>query len=254
MPSAWLWHKPNKLPMSCNDHELRYLQRTPAGAEYVSQINAQEADRRTRSAFRDLVLSIVPPRARLFDFGAGPGIDARFFAELGFRVDAYDVDPRMREFFIEHCRDLMDSGRVSLDGSAYRDFLTHAVAADRSRADLVIANFAPLNLVDDLRELFAKFNALTAARGKVLASVLNPWFVGGMRSRLWWRDAPQLLRHGEVFMPGPQAPHYRRLLRTFRSMSAPHFRLSRIASALPPSAWLRAAGSRYVFLLFEKPA
>src|ERR1700733_6667525 len=116
--------------MSCNDHELRYLQRTPAGAEYVSQINAQEADRRTRSAFRDLVLSIAPPSARLFDFGAGPGIDARFFAERGFRVDAYDVDPRMREFFVDHCRDLMDSGRVSLDGSAYREFLTQDLAHD----------------------------------------------------------------------------------------------------------------------------
>ena len=118
----------------------------------------------------------------------------------------------------------------------------------------MIANFAPLNLVDDLRELFAKFNAITATGGKVLASVLNPWFIGSMRSRLWWRDAPRLWRHGEVFMPGPQAPHYRRRLSTFRLTSAPHFRLSRIVRALPPSPWLRAAGSRYVFLLFEKPA
>ena len=76
------------------DPDLRYLQHTPAGAEYVSQITAQESDRRTRSAFRDLVLNIAPPAARLFDFGAGPGIDARFFAERGFTIDAYDVDPR----------------------------------------------------------------------------------------------------------------------------------------------------------------
>src|SRR5271155_5472658 len=110
--------------MRCNNPDLRYLQCTPAGAEYVRQISTQESDRRTRSAFRDLVLRIVPPRAKLFDFGAGPGIDARFFAEHGFTIDAYDVDPRMREYFADHCRDLIDSGRVTLDDSGYRQFLT----------------------------------------------------------------------------------------------------------------------------------
>src|SRR5277367_1239062 len=143
--------------MSCNNPDLRCLQRTPAGAEYVSQITAQVSDRRTRSAFRDLVLGIAPSGAALFDFGAGPGIDARFFAERGFTIDAYDVDPRMREFFANHCQDLIDSGRVRLDGSPFRDFLTHSPVDNNRRADLVITNFAPLNLVDDLHQLFAKF-------------------------------------------------------------------------------------------------
>lgn len=254
--------------MNCIDPDLRYLQRTPAGAEYVNQITAQESDRSTRSAFRDLVLSIAPPGAALFDFGAGPGIDARFFAERGFTIDAYDVDPRMREFFADHCRDLIDSGRVSLDGSAYREFLTRGIADSRRRVDLVVSNFAPLNLVDDLRELFAKFHALTGPQGKVLASVLNPCFIGDMRSRLWWRGAPRLWRDGELFLPGPQAPYYRRLLANFRTVSAPHFRLSRVFRGLPPAraghsngidlqrdgrfAWLRIARCRYMFLLFEK--
>ena len=254
--------------MNCIDPDLRYLQRTPAGAEYVSQITARESDRSTRSAFRDLVLSIVSPGAALFDFGAGPGIDARFFAERGFTIDAYDVDPRMREFFADHCRDLIDSGRVSLDGSAYREFLTRGIADSRRRADLVVSNFAPLNLVDDLRELFAKFHALTGPQGKVLANVLNPCFIGDMRSRFWWRGAPRLWRDGELFLPGPQAPYYRRLLHNFRTVSAPHFRLSRVFRGLPPSraghskgidlqrngrfAWLRIARCRYMFLLFEK--
>jgi SAM-dependent methyltransferase len=247
--------------MSCYDPELRYLQRTPAGAEYVDQINAQESDRRTRSAFRDLVLSIAPPRAKLFDFGAGPGIDARFFAERGFTLDAYDVDPRMRAFFSEHCRDLIGSGRITLHGSPYREFLTRTAADNGCRADLVISNFAPLNLVDDLHELFGRFNTLTGPKGRILASVLSPWFIGDLRSRSWWRDAPRLWRDGQVFLPGPQAPHYRRLLRNFRTASAPYFRLSRIYNSNGIDlrgdgrfAWLRSAGCRYVFLLFERAA
>jgi SAM-dependent methyltransferase len=253
--------------MSCSDTDLRCLRRTPAGAEYVSQITAQLSDRRARSAFRDLVLSIAPPGATLFDFGAGPGIDARFFAERGFRIDAYDVDPRMREFFADHCRDLIDLGSVTLDGSSYREFLTRSTAGGR-RADLVISNFAPLNLVDDLRPLFGKFHALTGPKGKVLASVLSPCFIGDMRSRLWWRGAPRLWRDGELFLPGPQAPYYRRLLSNFRTVSAPHFRLNRVFRGMPPSragnpnsfdlqrdgwfAWLHIVRCRYMFLLFEK--
>jgi SAM-dependent methyltransferase len=254
--------------MSCNDPDLRYLQRTPAGAEYVRQISTQEPDRRTRAAFRDLVLAIAPPGARLFDFGAGPGMDARFFAERGFTIDAYDVDPRMRDFFARHCGDLIEVGSVTLDGSAYREFLTRKTADSTRRADLVISNFAPLNLVDDLRELFGRFHALTRPKGRVLANVLCPYFFGDMRSRWWWRGAPRLWRDGELFLPGPQAPFYRRLLRHFRTASAPYFRLSRVYEGLPPSraghangfdlqrsgrfAWLHVARCRYMFLLFEK--
>ncbi len=254
--------------MICNDPELRYLQRTPTGAEYVSQIGTQESDRRTRSAFRDLVIHIATPGARLFDFGAGPGMDARYFAERGFTIDAYDVDPRMRDYFAEHCRDLIDAGRVTVEGGGYRDFLTRGTASSGRCADVIISNFAPLNLIDDLRELFGKFHALAGPRCQVLASVLTPCFVGDMRSRYWWRDAPRLWRDGELFLPGPQAPYYRRLLRHFRTVSAPHFRLTRVFPGLPPSrgvpshgidlqrdgryAWLRVAACRYMFLLFQK--
>jgi len=230
--------------MNCSNPDLRYVRHTTAGAQYVRQITAQESDRSTRSAFQELVLRTAPTGATLFDFGAGPGIDARFFAERGFTIDAYEVDPRMREFFTDHCRDFIELGRVRLDDSAYRDFLIRRPTQSTRRADLVISNFAPLNLVDDLGKLFASFHALTGPRGKVLANVLNPCFSGDMRFLAWWRGAPRLWRDGELFLPGPQAPYYRRLLGHFRTSSAPHFRLSRVFRALPLS--------RYMFLLFEK--
>jgi len=91
------------------------LYKTHTGAEYFKRITALESDRRIRSAFQDLVLRIAPPGASLFDFGAGPGIDARFFAERGFTIGAYDADPKMCEFFSSHCRDLIDSSRVTLE-------------------------------------------------------------------------------------------------------------------------------------------
>jgi SAM-dependent methyltransferase len=240
-----------------------------AGAEYFQRIQRLESNRRTRSAFQELVQTLAPPGARLFDFGAGPGIDARFFAERGFSVDAYDVDPRMCEFFASHCRDFIKSGRITLDCSDYRNFLAREAPELGARADLVVSNFAPLNQVDDLNELFAKFHALTGSNGRVLASVLTPYYVGDMKSRWWWRSAPRLWFDGHFFVPGGNAPaHTRRALADIGRSSLPYFRLTRVFSGLPGNgrqrsggidvhgagrfAWLRLASSQFMFLLFEK--
>jgi SAM-dependent methyltransferase len=241
--------------------------RIVTGAEYVEQITALESDRRTRSAFQDLVLRIAPPGAALFDFGAGPGIDARFYAEHGRTVAAYDVDAKMCEFFALHCRSLIDAGRVTLDGGSYRDFLARKAVGGRG-VDLVTANFAPLSLIADLPELFAKFHALTAPNGKVLASVLSPYFIGDLQYGWWWRNALRLWRDGHYFVQGSQAPIFRRRLDDFAARSAPYFRLQRVFPGLPPRraqtvngvdvssgsrfAWLHVTTSLYMFLLFEK--
>jgi SAM-dependent methyltransferase len=263
----------NQAAQTTDSAGTEHLKHMLTGEEYVRQITSSESDRRARAAFRDLVLTIAPPGAALFDFGAGTGLDARFFAEHGFAIEAYDVDPRMREFFAGYCRDLMDAGRVTLDCRGYREFLTREPPITGRRADLIVSNFAPLNLIDDPHELFAKFHALTAPNGKVLASVLNPCFIGDMRLRWWWRSAPLLWRTGYFFMPGPQAPHYRRRLANFSALSSPYFRLARIFRGLPSvrwqqreqqppqgvdftrggrHAWLRTITSRYRFLLFER--
>jgi len=240
---------------------------THTGAVYFKQITASEMDRRVRSAFQELVLRIAPPGAVLFDFGAGPGIDARFFAERAFTVEAYDVDPKMCDFFAAHCGDFIESGRVTLDRSGYREFLARKTLVGGRPADLVISNFAPLNEIDELPELFAKFHSLTGPTGKLLISVLTPYFVGDMRFLWWWRIAPRLWRDGYFFVPAARAPpHTRRRLANFKALSSPYFTLTRVFRALSPSwsgidvsrggrfAWLHVATSRFMVLLFEKRA
>ena len=239
------------------------------GAVYFQRITTLEEDRRVRSTFQDLVLGMAPPGAMLFDFGAGPGIDARFFAERGFTVEAYDVDPKMCEFLATHCREFIDSGRVILDRSSYREFLAHKALIAGRPANLVISNFAPLNQVDELTELFAKFHAITCPAGKLLLSVLTPYFIGDLKTRWWWRNAPRLWRDRHVFVPGGAAPpHTRRRLADFSALSSPYFTLTRVFCALPSEsqrhtngidlndggrwAWLHVATSRFMFLLFEK--
>jgi len=244
---------------------------THTGAVYFQRITAREVNRRVRTRFQELVLRLAPPGGRLFDFGAGPGIDARFFAERGFSVEAYDVDPAMCEFFATYCQELIDSARVTLDRGDYREFLSRKGTLSGHPADLVISNFAPLNQVEDLPELFAKFNALTTPTGRLLLSVLTPYFIGDMTTRRWWRNAPRLWRAGHVSLPtGGAPPHTRRLLADFRVSSLPYFELTRVFPGLSfdperqpegidvtrprRSAWLHLARSQFMVLLFEKHA
>jgi len=242
---------------------------THTGAVYFKHITASEADRRIRSAFQQLVLQIAPPGALLLDLGAGPGIDARFFAERDFTVETYDVDPAMREFLAVHCREFVASGRVIVDRSDYREFLARKSLLCGRPADLVMSNFGPLNQAEELPELFAKLHAVTSSTGKLLLSVLNPFFLGDMKFPWWWLTVPRLLRDGYFFVPaGGAPPHTRRRLAGFKAISSPYFALTRVFRARPPGGerrangidvsrggrlvWPHVATSRFMFLLFEK--
>ncbi len=195
-------------------------------------------------------------------------MDARFYAEHGLTVAAYDVDPNMCEYFAEFCRDFIEAGRVTLERGLYREFLAGKSLEVGPGVDLVTANFAPLNLIDDLQELFAKFHELTGPGGRVLASVLSPYFVGDMKYGWWWRNSLRLWRDGHYSVQGAQAPIVRRRLANFAEQSEPYFALKRVFRGLPASekrdatyidvsegagcAGLRVSGCQFVFLLFEK--
>lgn len=238
------------------------------GKAYFDHITVPESNRRARAWFQDLALQLAPPGGVLFDFGAGPGIDSRYFAELGFTVGAYDVDPQMRDFFQDYCRQCIAAGSVRLEDGDYGQFLDRPAPA-RQRVDLIVSNFAPLNQIDDLSPLFRKFHALTGPGGRVLASVLNPCFGRDLRCPYWWQTAPRLWLRGSVSFPGGLAPpHNRRRLASFARHCRPYFRLARVLPGQRPArarsrngfdvrrgpglAWLRLLQSQFMFLLFER--
>jgi hypothetical protein len=236
------------------------------GAAYVAALTARASDRRARDAFRRLVLSIVPPAAALYDFGAGTGLDARFYAESGIGVGMYDADPEMSAHAARHCRDLIDAGKVSLDLGSYPDFLAGTLTADR-RVALVTANFAPLSVISELAPLFARLHALTSRGGELLASVLSPCYVGDLRYRWWWAHAAGLLQAGSFALPGAHGWIIRRTVSEYARRCRPYFELVetyggsprvlwRSAGAAPRAwtagAWWQAARCRYLFLRFRR--
>jgi SAM-dependent methyltransferase len=238
---------------------MNSAERIITGTDYVAALSARASDRRYRVHFQEVTLSLVPQGGSLLDFGSGPGIDARYYAEHGRKVSAYDVDPLMCAHFAAHCAAFMASGAITLHRGGYRQFLTSVLGGREFPVALVTSNFAPLNLIDDLRELFALFDQLTVPGGAVLASVLNPYFVGDLRYRWWWRNAARLMREGRYAVAGAQALIWRRRLADFAAQCAPYFALERVFPGnthglrFPgPMLPLRLSTCRFMFLLFRK--
>jgi SAM-dependent methyltransferase len=244
------------------------MSKLDTGEAYFRNIRARASDRRARAGFQNLVLQAAAPGARVFDFGAGPGIDAHRYAEHGLKVTAYDIDADMREFFARHCREFIASGRIELEQAGYAQFLAQHAQPAASSFDLVASNFAPLNLVPDLPALFARFHALLRPDGLVLASVLSPYFVCDFRYRWAWRNAPRLWRDGCYQLPGPLMPSTRRTLGSFAAASAPWFTLEHAWRGLPKrsgsmgrgvdlrrgtgGSWRVALTSQFMFLRFRR--
>ena len=229
------------------------------GEAYVASIEAVESNRRARAAFHDLVLRIAAPCASIFDFGAGPGTDALFYARSGFVVTAYDHDPQMCASFRIRCQQIMEQRVIRLLEGSFEDFLRTPSPLAGS-IDVVTSNFGPLSMVDDVRALFEKFAELTRPGGKVVISVLNPYSLHDLRYGWWWQHQARFWRDGQFSVAGPTYRIHRRSVANLCAQAAPYFRFVQVRRGLPTSApWrlpvlrrLALLTSGFMFVVFER--
>ena len=233
-----------------------------SGERYIAAMTTRRSDCRARRAFLDLAMRLAAPGSVVLDFGAGPGLDARELAAASYRVCGYDIDPEMRAAFERVCRDEILGGHVTLWQEDYGAFLRATSLPSGLMADLVVANFAPINLVESPRELFRAFHALTVPHGRVLLSILNPYYLGDSRYRWWWKHLLTLVREGQFALATQASPVYRRTPGFLASAAAPHLRLDLVERGLPtagvfrypPLSALTRLSSRYLILEFTKKA
>lgn len=205
------------------------------GQQYHEIILASRRDRRVRDMFQEMALALMPAGAEVLDFGAGTGIDAKVYAAHGHQTFVYEPSDAMRTYLAQYCHDEIERETVVMLSLP----LMHKVQA-------ITANFAVLNHFNGHASLFDEFSRLIDRGGFVLASMLNPFYLGDARYGWWRANLLNLVRRGHY--PCPSESHVRRFSpRVVARAAAPHFRLERL---VPRGFGL--AARPYMFLLFRR--
>jgi SAM-dependent methyltransferase len=205
------------------------------GEQYHQFILTSPRDRVVRERFQKMVLGLLPKAADVLDFGAGTGIDAKDYAANGHQTFVYEPSAAMRDYLAQHCRDEIAQKAIVTVSSP----LTCRVQA-------VTANFAVLNHFDDHRQLFEELSQVVRPGGFVLASMLNPYYLGDVRYGWWRSNIMNLLRRGHYAIASESRIH-RFAPRVVAQAAAPYFRLERL---LPRG--LGMATQLYMFLLLRR--
>lgn len=205
------------------------------GEQYHEFMLASQRDRLVRDRFQKLALKLLPAGAAVLDFGAGTGIDAKAYAADGHPTFVHEPSAAMGEYLAQYCRDEIAGKTIVAVASP----LTCKVQA-------VTANFAVLNHFADHTLLFEELSHVVQQGGFVLASMLNPYYLGDARYGWWRANVMNLVRRGHYAITSESRVH-RFAPRVVAQAAAPYFRLERLT---PRGFGL--ATDLYMFLLFRR--
>jgi SAM-dependent methyltransferase len=205
------------------------------GEQYHKFMLASQRDQQVRSRFQKMALDLLPEGAEVLDFGAGTGIDAKTYAANGHPTFVYEPSEAMGGYLSRHCSD-----------EIHRKAIITLTSPLSCKVHGVTANFAVLNYFEDHSLLFDELSREVRLGGFVLASMLNPYYLGDARYRWWRANLMNLMRRGHYAIPSESRIH-RFAPRVVARAAAPHFRLERLAPR--GFGW---ATQLYMFLLFRR--
>ena len=205
------------------------------GEQYHKFIQTSPRDQAVRDRFMKMALGLLPKGADVLDFGAGTGIDAKTYAANGHQTFVYEPSAAMVEYLTQHCRDEI----------ARKTVITTTLPLT-CKVQGVTANFAVLNHFEDHTALFEDLSQVVQHGGFVLASMLNPYYLGDVRYGWWRANVMNLVRHGRYAISSESRIH-RFTPRVVAEAAAPHFHLERLSPR-----GLGLATDLYMFLLFRR--
>lgn len=205
------------------------------GAQYHQFIQTSPRDRVVRDRFQKMALDLLPTGADVLDFGAGTGIDAKVFAAKGHRTFVYEPSEAMCGYLAQYCHEEM-----------VREIIIKISLPLACTVQGVTANFAVLNHFSSHTLLFEELSRVVRPEGFVLASMLNPYYLGDARYNWWRKNLINLLLHGHYAIPSESRIH-RFAPRIVAQAAAPYFKLERLT---PRGFGLIT--DLYMFLLFRR--
>lgn len=205
------------------------------GKQYHAVMQGSRGAVAVRERFLEMVLDLTPQGASVLDFGAGTGIDAKVYAAKGHPTSVYEPSDAQREYLAEYCRHEIAASTI-----------TPVALPLTGKVHAVTANFAVFNHFEDHTTLFDDLSRVVEPGGFVLASLLNPYYLGDARYGWWRANILNLLRHGQYPIDSESRIH-RFAPRVLARTAAPHFRMERVVPG--GFGW---AVQPYMFLLFRR--
>lgn len=183
--------------------------RAPAEASFYDRVAATydrmmaaDGTRAMRQRFLRLVRSQADPPGPILDFGCGTGVDARWYACAGYRVLAYDPSAGMLARLRRRCAGAIRTGRVVPVAGDVAACL-HA-ARGMAPFGCIASNFSAFNHVEDPEPLLRDLAGLLAPGGRIVLSLMNPWYWRDLRGGWWWRARLASLRYRGRFVAGEE--------------------------------------------------
>jgi SAM-dependent methyltransferase len=217
------------------DRHREAIDHVHTGAQYHQLFMSSPRDLAVRERFQRMALGLLATGDDILDFGAGTGIDAKAYAARGHRTFVYEPAASMREYLQIHCRDELAGGSVIELGSSLG-----------CKVRAVTANFAVFNHFAGHRALFKRLSGVLGEGGFVLASMLNPYYLGDARYGWWRGNLLKLLRDGRYTFDTASGVH-RFAPGVVARAAAPYFRLERLVPRGPGMLV-----NLYMFLLFRR--
>ncbi|MET4569288.1 class I SAM-dependent methyltransferase [Rhodanobacter soli] len=205
------------------------------GEQYHEFMLASPRDRAVRERFQKMALDLLPAGADVLDFGAGTGIDAKAYAANGHPTFVHEPSQAMGDYLAQYCRD-----------EIARKTIVTVASPLACKVQAVTANFAVLNHFADHAALFEELSRVVREGGFVLASMLNPYYLGDARYGWWRANVMNLVRSGHYAIESESRIH-RFAPRVMARSAAPYFRLERLVPR--GFGW---AAQLYMFLLFRR--
>jgi SAM-dependent methyltransferase len=112
---------------------------------------------------------------RILDFGGGTGQDLEWMARTGFQVVFCEPSPGMRQKAMGYRAENLKNDQVIFLPDSHTDFNTWVIDPPvAEKVDAILANFAVLNNIPNLADLFNSLALVLRPGGYLFALVLDP--------------------------------------------------------------------------------
>ena len=195
-------------------------------AEYNGHMT--RADKKVRESVHNLLASHLS-KGNILDFGGGTGLDIPWFLEDKYLITFVEPSERMRSIaHVNHVsKEEVTFVEINTDFNKWKEGnmpFDHKVNG-------ILANFAVLNCIGDIQTLFEKFNLVSSADCRIVATVIDPGFRNMVRHYSFFAALRMLLQSRlTIFNTYKDQVHptYIHSLASIKKASSKHFILESI--------------------------